>query len=146
MSLFGPGLDPEDFQNDTPEDYEKLCRKIAVKIVERDLTVPAIMFLESIKPVSFLGSQMLVFANPVVSLIVQTGDYYRFVRMIEDRENIEKLTVAIEEENAEASRLRREAKKVRRQKRRSFFKRFFRLGGDDGMQESEGRGSGHGQS
>lgn len=131
MSLFGPGLDPEDFQQDTPEDYERLCRKIAKTIVERDLTVPAIMLIESIKPLSFLGSQMLVFANPVVSLIVQSGDYYRFIRMIEDRDNIEKLTVAIEEENAEAFRLKREARRKRRLRRRSFFRRLFHRGGDE---------------
>jgi len=125
LSLFGPGLDPEDFQKDTPEDYDILCRKIAKMVVQRDLTVPAIMFLESIKPVSFLGSQMLVFANPVVSLIVQSGDYYRFVRMIDNRENLEKLTVAIEEENAEVSGLRREARQKKRHKRRSFFRRLF---------------------
>lgn len=121
-------MDPDDYEKDTPEDYEKLCRKIARKIVERDLTVPAVMFLESIKPVSFLGSQMLVFANPVISLIVQTGEYYRFVRMIEDRDNIEKLTVAIEEENAAVSKLRREARRVRKGKRHSFFRRLFRPG------------------
>lgn len=131
MSLFGPGFDPEDFTKDTPEDYDRLCRKIAKKIVERDLTVPAVMFLESIKPLSFLGSQMLVFANPVISLIVQTGDYYRFVRMIEDRENIEKLTVAIEEENAEVSKIRQEAKKQRKQKRRAFFNKLFRRSPND---------------
>jgi len=124
-------LDPDDFEKDTPEDYDRLCRKIAKKIVQRDLTVPAVMFLESIKPVSFLGSQMLVFANPVVSLIVQTGEYYRFVRMIEDRENIEKLTVAIEEENAEVSKLKQEARKARKGRRRSFFKRLFRLSSKD---------------
>lgn len=133
MSLYGPGLDPEDFQKDTPEDYDKLCRKIAKKIVERDLTVPAVMFLESIKPVSFLGSQMLVFANPVISLIVQTGEYYRFVRMIEDRDNIEKLAVAIEEENAEAFKLKQEARKLRKskKKKRSFFRKLFRLSPKD---------------
>lgn len=124
-------MDPEDYEKDTPEDYDRLCRKIAKKVVERDLTVPAVMFLESIKPVSFLGSQMLVFANPVVSLIVQTGEYYRFVRMIEDRENIEKLTLAIEEENAEVSKLRREARKKRKRRRRAFFRKLFRLGGGD---------------
>jgi hypothetical protein len=128
LNLFGPGLDPEDYEKDTPEDYDRLCRKIARKIVERDLTVPAVMFLESIKPVSFLGSQMLVFANPVISLIVQTGEYYRFVRMIEDRENIEKLTVAIEEENAEAFKVRQEARRKRKQKRRAFFRKLFRRG------------------
>ena len=126
MSLFGPGLDPEDYKNDTEENYDDLARRIARKIVERDLTVPAIMFFESIKPVSFLGSQMLVFANPVISLIVQSGDYYRFVRMIEDRENVEKLTVAIEEENALVSELRRKEKLERKKNRKGFFRSLFR--------------------
>ncbi|PIE53503.1 hypothetical protein CSA37_00665 [Candidatus Fermentibacteria bacterium] len=138
-------MDPEDYQKDTPEDYHRLCRKIAKKIVERDLTVPAIMLLESIKPVSFLGSQMLVFANPVISLIVQTGEYYRFVRMIEDRENIERLTLAIEEENAEASRIRSEMKRERRKKRRTFFRRMLGRK-DNNLHETEGRSSGSGQS
>ncbi len=130
MSLFGPGLDPEDFNSDTPEDYDDLAKRIARKIVERDLTVPAVIFLESIKPVSFLGSQMLVFANPIVSLLVQSGDYYRFVRMIEDRENVEKLTVAIEEENALVTKQRRKEKQERRKNRKSFFKSFFRRSKD----------------
>ncbi|MEA3266641.1 MAG: hypothetical protein U9P42_06835 [Candidatus Fermentibacteria bacterium] len=130
MSLFGPGLDSEDYNSDTPEEIEDLVRRIACKIVERDLTVPAIMFLESIKPVSFLGSQMLVFANPVVSLLVQSGDYYRFVRMIEDRENVEKLTVAIEEENALVSERRRKVKQERRKNRKGFFKKLFRRSKD----------------
>ena len=130
MSLFGPGLNPEDYNSDTPEEIDDLAKRIARKIVERELTVPAIIFLESIKPVSFLGSQMLVFANPVVSLLVQSGDYYRFVRMIEDRENVEKLTVAIEEENALVSELRRKEKQNRRKNRKSFFKRLFRRSKD----------------
>lgn len=126
MSLFGPGLDPEDYVSDTPEEIDDLARRIARKIVERELTVPAIIFLESIKPVSFLGSQMLVFANPIVSLLVQSGDYYRFVRMIEDRENVEKLTLAIEEENAAVVELRRIEKQSKRKKQKSFFKNLFR--------------------
>lgn len=126
MSLFGPGLDPEDYKSDTPEEIDDLCKRIAVKIVERELTVPAIIFLESIKPVTFLGSQMLVFANPVVSLLVQSGDYYRFVRMVEERENVEKLTVAIEEQNALVSEQRRNEKQERRKNRKGFFKKLFR--------------------
>jgi uncharacterized membrane protein len=112
--------------SDTPEECDDLARRIAHKIVERDLAVPAIIFLESIKPVSFLGSQMLVFANPVISLLVQSGDYYRFVRMIEDRENVEKLTVAIEEENALVSEQRRKEKLERRKNRKGFFRSLFR--------------------
>jgi len=103
--------------------------KIANEIVQRQLTVPAIIFLETIKPLSFLGNQVLIFANPIVSLIVQSGNYYKFVRMLEDRENIEKLTIAIEEENALEVQRRSELAEARRkgkQDRRSFWSRFRR--------------------
>lgn len=101
------------------EDYSDLMKKIAKGIVQRQLTVPAIIFLESIKPLSFLGNQMLIFANPVVSLVVQSGDYYKFIRMIENRENIEKLTIMIEEENARDVQSRRELKETRRKEKRT---------------------------
>ena len=49
------------------------------------------------------------------------------------RDNIEKLAVAIEEENAEAFKLKQEARKLRKSKRkkRSFFRKLFRLGSKD---------------
>jgi len=108
------------------EDYSDFMRSIAREIVQRQLTVPAIIFLESIKPLSFLGNQLLIFANPVVSLVVRTGNYYKFVRMIEDRENVEKLTVAIEEENAKEVERRRLLKEERRREGGGFFRRLFR--------------------
>ncbi|MCK4806609.1 MAG: hypothetical protein KAT09_03135 [Candidatus Aegiribacteria sp.] len=114
---------------DGEEDYSEFMSKIAKEIVQRQLTVPAIIFLESIKPLSFLGNQILIFANPVVSLVVQSGNYYKFVRMLEDRENIEKLTVAIEEENALEVQRRSELKESHRkekQDRKSFWSRFRR--------------------
>lgn len=104
-------------------------KKIAKEIVQRQLTVPAIIFLETIKPLSFLGNQLLIFANPIVSLVVRTGNYYKFVRMIEDRENVEKLTVVIEEENALEIQRQQELKEIRRkekQNKKSFWSRFKR--------------------
>ena len=103
--------------------------KIAKEIVQRQLTVPAIIFLETIKPLSFLGNQVLICANPIVSLVVQSGNYYKFVRMLEDRENVEKLTIAIEEENALEVQRRSELKLAHRKEkkdRKSFWSRFRR--------------------
>ena len=102
---------------------------IAKEIVQRQLTVPAIIFLETIKPLSFLGNQVLIFANPIVSLVVRSGNYYKFVRMLEDRENVEKLTIAIEEENALEIQRKSELKEAHRkekQDRKSFWSRFRR--------------------
>ena len=110
------------------EDYGPLLQKIAKKVVERQLTVPALIFLESVKPLSFLGNQLLVFLNPLVSLVVTSGDYYTFVRMIENRENIEKLLVAIEEENARNAARLRLAKRQRKRSSRGLLSRIFRRG------------------
>lgn len=95
------------------ESYDDLIGKIAREIVSRELTVPAILFLESVKPLSFLGNQLLVFLDPVVSLVVTSGEYQRFVRMLEDRGNLEKLITVIEEENALEEARRREERSRR---------------------------------
>ncbi len=127
MSLYATGQGESLYEDHGEEDFTDLIEKIARAVVQRQLTVPAIILLESIKPLSFLGNQILIFANPVVSLIVQSKDYYRFVRMIENRENIEKLTVAIENENARDAGERNASKALKKKKsRRSFLSRFRR--------------------
>jgi hypothetical protein len=137
LNLFGPGLNPEDYKADSPEAVSDLLGRIARKVVERDMTVPAIMLLETVKPLSFLGSQALVFLNPIVSLIVSSEDYYRFVRLLDDRENIEKLEIAIEEENARETARRREARA-----RKPGRRRLFRFGKSREVNEMKGDGSG----
>ena len=128
MNLFATGPGESLYEDHGEEDFTDLIDRIARAIVSRQLTVPAIIFLESIKPLSFLGNQLLIFANPVVSLVVQSKDYYRFVRMIEDRENIEKLTVAIENENARDAEERATARAATNKgnKRRVTFGRLLR--------------------
>ncbi len=125
---------------DGDEDFTEFMNSIAREIVQRQLTVPAVIFLETIKPLSFLGNQLLIFANPVVSLVVRTGNYYKFVRMIEDRDNVEKLTVAIEEENAREIQRRQERKEARRKNgRRTFWNRLLRRS-DNHDKEVDGGG------
>lgn len=127
-------MNPDDYRTDTPEAAAELFGKIAKKVVEREMTVPAIMLLEMAKPLSFLGSQALVFLNPIISLVVSSGDYYRFVRLMEERDNIEKLAVAIEEENARDAARREAARPVRRKRRRLFLGKG-RAGRDNELKE-----------
>ncbi|MBN1434028.1 hypothetical protein JW921_04660 [Candidatus Fermentibacterales bacterium] len=129
-----PDLLPRN-EDEGPEDFGPLIGKIAAKIVERQLTVPALIFLESMKPLSFLGNQLLIFMNPLVSLVVSSRDYYAFVRMIEDRENVERLLVAIEEESsrdgtrrAESREIRRSARGRRARRLRGILPSFLRRG------------------
>ena len=60
------------------------------------MTVPAIFFLESVKPLSFVGSQALHFFEPMVRAFFNVQDYERFALMMERRENLEALLVKIE--------------------------------------------------
>ena len=83
------------------DEYDDLIRRFARKVVEWRLTVPAIVFLESTKPLSFVASQVLVFLDPIVRAIFNITDYERFYSMLEDRKNIEKLIQEIERQDAE---------------------------------------------
>jgi len=127
--------------DDGEEDYSDLIEKIARAVVERQLTVPAIVFLESVKPLSFLGNQLMIFLNPMVSLIVASKDYYAFVRMIENRENVEKLIETIEDTNDRWQRQRRERREQRRKNRgRRGFLGLFGRRSKAGDKEGDGSG------
>lgn len=139
MRSSDPGIWESRPPDGAAEDFTELSARIASKVVERQLTVPAVVFLESVKPLSFLGNQMLVFLDPMVSLVVDSRDYQKFVRMIEDRENVEKLICAIEEENARDAAVRA-AEKASRHGRRGFLSWFSRgHGRGDPKGESIGR-------
>ena len=134
--------DPDIWESRPPdggvEDFSELTARIALKVVERQLTVPSVVFLESVKPLSFLGNQMLIFLDPVLSLVVDSKDYRKFVRMIEDRDNVEKLICAIEEENARDVE-RRAAVKASRPGLRGFLS-WFRRGHGRGEPKGDGIG------
>jgi hypothetical protein len=82
----------------TPED-DRLFQRIAEAVVRYRMTVPAILFLESVKPLSFVGSQALHFFEPMVGAIFTVPDYERFAGLMERRENLEALLVAIEQKD-----------------------------------------------
>lgn len=82
--------------NPEPTD-EELIEQSAKEIVERRLAAPAIFLLESSRPLSFIASQGLIFLGPFIDAAFKVPNYDAFCRMIERRENVEKLTARIEE-------------------------------------------------
>ncbi len=76
----------------------KLIDDIARAIVRRKLTVPAIVFLESVKPLTFLGTQVMVFLDPFIGAFFAPEKYRRFYNLMEDRKNVELLISRIEHE------------------------------------------------
>lgn len=78
----------------------------ALSLTERGLATPAILLLELLKPLSFVGSQLLVAADPLLEAFVGNAGR-RYARLLEDRRNIDRLLQALETRQAR-SRYREE--------------------------------------
>lgn len=107
-----PAEDPEAQARFAEE--EALIEKLAEKVVRWQATVPAIMALETVKPLNFIGSQAMIFLEPFVQTLFNLKDYETFRVMMEKRENVERLLLKIEEFDARAQERQREAKAARR--------------------------------
>ena len=85
--------------NPDPETLALLA-KLAERVVAARMTTPAILFLETMKPVSFIGSQAIGFFEPMVRMVFQWSEVERLRVAMEDRENIERLLLMIEDKEA----------------------------------------------
>ena len=79
------------------EDRDRIIDKVAKSVVARKMETPAILFLEMHKPLSFIASQGLVVASPFLAPIVGLDNVQLTVKILEDRENLERLMRRIEE-------------------------------------------------
>lgn len=78
-----------------PEDLA-LLERVAGRVVELHLEVPAVLTLESIRPLSFVAGQAMVFFQPMVQALLRFEDYRRFAALLERREALEVLASLIE--------------------------------------------------
>jgi len=78
-----------------PEDL-RLFERIAARIAELRLETPALLALESARPVSLLASQAMTFLEPVALALFRMADYRRFASLLQRREAVEALMAAIE--------------------------------------------------
>jgi hypothetical protein len=91
---------------------QALLQRLATRVVELHMEVPAILTLESAKPMTVIASQTLVFLEPMIQSLFRFSDYRRFTALIERRDVMEALIRRIEDE-VERSRARRaEARRV----------------------------------
>ena len=78
------------------KDPKIIITQLAQKIAIHGMSTPAIFFLEMVKYVSFLGSQLMVFFGPIITVFVQGHQYYEIAELLEDRDNVEFLLTEIE--------------------------------------------------
>jgi uncharacterized protein YdcH (DUF465 family) len=100
----------------TSEDEDEMIRKVADKIHQYGLDVAAILMIESVKPLSFIGAQMgRFFVSPFLPALGEnvgmSGE--KFLQIFEKHENVEKLIKAVEELTQEEEE-RKKAEKAKR--------------------------------
>lgn len=123
MNMFGrdadlpPGVNPEDVMT---EDELSAMEKLAKKTVHRGMSVPAILFLESIKPLNFITSQVMVFFEPIIQTVFNFKDYDNFRTALEKRQSIEILIRKIEAHDSVALRKEKAFKKWYRQEKKTW--------------------------
>jgi len=74
----------------------ELLRQLAMAIARRRMITPAVLFLESLRPLSYMGSQAMIFLKPFLTPFFNTERYERLAEILERREGVEALVQAIE--------------------------------------------------
>ena len=78
-----------------PED-DALLDRLAAEVAKRRMQAPAVLFLHSVQPLNFLGSQAMVFLQPVAGMVLSPADWERAARLLERREALSRLAEKIE--------------------------------------------------
>jgi hypothetical protein len=79
----------------TTEDLA-LLERLADAIVTRGMAAPAALFLESIGPMNFLGSQAVHILTPIIESALSGTEVTRIARLLERRDSIPRLMTLIE--------------------------------------------------
>jgi len=79
-----------------PEDRALLAR-LAARVVELRLETPAILTLETARPLSVVAGQAMLFCEPFAQALFRFSDYRRLAALVERRDALETLTRLIED-------------------------------------------------
>lgn len=94
----GAKKDEEDKLDESESD---LLDRFADAVVKRGLVAPAILFLESVRPLNFVASQGMLFFQPFVAALFPRHDWDVLQKLLERRSSIEHIVSRIELKDAE---------------------------------------------
>ncbi len=113
----------------SPERKKQLIDKIATEIVKRGLETPAIMFLETIKPLAWVGAELsIVYVIPFVKAYIQHPVVDEIVALFHDRDAVEQLIRRIEELVEIEKQKERALKEARKKKMGKKKRRWWIFG------------------
>lgn len=84
------------------EELDRFVDRLADAIVRRHLSVPAVLFIEMGKPLSFVGASAVQFFAPLIDVWIDPDRVEKLGVVLGDRARVESLLVAIETKTAAA--------------------------------------------
>lgn len=87
---------PQDAQRES-ELRDRVIERVAGLVVERRLETPAVLLLESSRPLTFLAGQGVLAAVPLIGGFIPPADLEALSRVLDSEENLELLIARIEE-------------------------------------------------
>lgn len=85
-----------EFEELTPDREEEIAEKIAQAAIKKGMAAPLVLFLESIKPLAFVASQLAIFSlGPLYALLGHRSEEYTM--FFSKRQNIERVLTRVEE-------------------------------------------------
>ena len=88
----------------TPEQRDAMIDGFARMVVKRRLETPAIFLLEAHRPLAFMASQGVCFSAPLLGAFFGFRRMNQWSRILEDRENWDRVIARIEQAAAERDR------------------------------------------
>ena len=85
----------------TDERRREVIDSLARKVAGRRLEMPAVLFLDMHKPLSFIASQAMLVGLPFLGMFFGAQDVADVSKLLSDRKNVEALIARIEEMSAE---------------------------------------------
>jgi len=96
VEFFGGKRGPDLIDGVTPERRDEILDYLAGKIHDYGMTTPAIIVLESHRPISYIASQFVHFIAPFGDVLVGSPYASELGYVMEDRENITRLVERLE--------------------------------------------------
>ena len=84
------------------EREDAMLSRIAAFIVKRRMVTPAILMLETVKPLNYVGSQAMVFFEPLVKALFTAAEYDEVQKILERRTSLEVLITKIEQQDGKS--------------------------------------------
>ncbi len=75
---------------------EALLDRLAAGVVRRGFKAPALLFLHSVQPLNFVGSQAMLFLQPMVGTVFSVEEWDRAAGLLERRETLARLVERME--------------------------------------------------